>query len=49
LNTHHAADGDFSGHTQVSTVIGNDVFATSESMELKIGKMDELRPKKAQL
>ena len=40
---------EFSGHTQVSTVIGNYVFATSESMELAIGKMDELRPRKAQL
>ena len=35
---------EFSGHTQVSTVIGNYVFATSESMELAIGKMDRLRP-----
>ena len=35
---------EFSGHTQVSTVIGNYVFATSESMDLAIGKMDSLRP-----
>ena len=35
---------EFSGHTQVSTVIGNYVFATSESMVLAIGKMDKLRP-----
>ena len=35
---------EFSGHTQVSTVIGNYVFATSESMDLAIGKMDRLRP-----
>ena len=35
---------EFSGHTQVSTVIGNYVFATSESMDLAIGKMDKLRP-----
>jgi len=40
---------EFSGHTQVSTVIGNYVFATSESMQLAIGKMDELRPRTAQL
>jgi len=38
---------EFSGHSQVSTVIGNYVFATSESMELAIGKMDRLRPIKA--
>jgi len=35
---------EFSGHTQVSTVIGNYVFATNESMDLAIGKMDKLRP-----
>ena len=35
---------EFSGHTQVSTVIGNYVFATSESMDLAIRKMDKLRP-----
>ncbi|TRZ84558.1 MAG: hypothetical protein D4R83_08365 [Streptomycetaceae bacterium] len=35
---------EFSGHTQVSTVIGNYVFATSESMDLAIRKMDNLRP-----
>jgi integrase len=35
---------EFSGHTQVSTVIGNYVFATSESMDLAICKMDKLRP-----
>lgn len=35
---------EFSGHTQVSTVIGNYVFATSESMESAIKKMDQLRP-----
>lgn len=35
---------EFSGHTQVSTVIGNYVFASSESMDLAIGKMDKLRP-----
>jgi hypothetical protein len=40
---------EFSGHTQVSKVIGNYVFATSESMELAIGKMDYLRPRKVQL
>jgi len=36
---------EFSGHTQISTVIGNCVFATSESMEMAIGKMDQLRPR----
>ena len=35
---------EFSGHTQVSTVIGNYVFATNESMDLAIGRMDKLRP-----
>jgi hypothetical protein len=35
---------EFSGHTQVSTVIGNYVFATSESMDMAIRKMDKLRP-----
>ena len=40
---------EFSGHTQVSTVIGNYVFATSESMDLAIGKMDGLRPTQQQL
>ena len=40
---------EFSGHTQVSTVIGNYVFATSESMDLAIWKMDGLRPTQQQL
>ena len=35
---------EFSGHTQVSTVIGNYVFATSESMDSAIKRMDQLRP-----
>ncbi len=35
---------EFSGHTQVSTVIGNYVFATSESMRSAISGMDRLRP-----
>jgi len=35
---------EFSGHTQVSTVIGNYVFATSESMDVAINRMDQLRP-----
>ena len=35
---------EFSGHTQVSTVIGNYVFATSESMDRAIENMDKLRP-----
>ncbi len=37
---------EFSGHTQVSTVIGNYVFATSESMKSAVKGMDELRPRK---
>lgn len=37
---------EFSGHTQVSTVIGNYVFATSESMKSAINGMDQLRPTK---
>jgi integrase len=36
---------EFSGHTQVSTVIGNYVFATSESMKSAVNGMDSLRPK----
>lgn len=36
---------EFSGHTQVSTVIGNYVFATSDSMQIAIQRMDTLRPK----
>ena len=35
---------EFSGHTQVSTVIGNYVFATSESMKSAINGMEKLRP-----
>ncbi len=35
---------EFSGHTQVSTVIGNYVFATSESMKSAVNRMDQLRP-----
>jgi len=35
---------EFSGHTQVSTVIGNYVFATSESMTRAVSEMDKLRP-----
>ena len=35
---------EFSGHTQVSTVIGNYVFATSESMKSAVNGMDKLRP-----
>jgi hypothetical protein len=36
---------EFSGHTQVSTVIGNYVFVTSESMKSAVNGMDKLRPK----
>ena len=36
---------EFSGHTQVSTVIGNYVFATSESMKHAVNGMDQLRPR----
>ena len=35
---------EFSGHTQVSTVISNYVFATSESMTKAINGMDRSRP-----
>jgi hypothetical protein len=35
---------EFSGHTQVSTVIGNYVFATSESMKNAVSGMDRMRP-----
>lgn len=34
----------FSGHAQVSALIGNYLFAISESMDLPIGKVDKLRP-----
>ena len=37
---------EFSGHTQVSTVIGNYAFATSESMKSAVSKMDKTRPTK---
>lgn len=37
---------EFSGHTQVSTVIGNYVFATSESMSRAIHNLDYLRPQR---
>ena len=36
---------EFSGHTQVSTVIGNYVFATSESIKSAVNGMDQLRPR----
>jgi integrase len=35
---------EFSGHSQVSTVIGNYIFATSESMTKAVNGMDQLRP-----
>ncbi len=35
---------EFSGHTQVSTVLGSYVFATSESMKKAVNGMDQLRP-----
>jgi len=35
---------EFSGHTQVSTVIGNYVFATSESMKIAVDRLDLARP-----
>ena len=38
---------EFSGHTQVSTVIGNYVFATTESMKSAVNGMDKLRPSKS--
>lgn len=34
----------FSGHTQISTVMGSYVFATSKSMKNTLERMDELRP-----
>ena len=36
---------EFSGHSQVSTVMGSYVFATSESMKSAVNGMDQLRPK----
>lgn len=36
---------EFSGHTQVSTVIANYVFATSESMKSAIDRLDLASPK----
>ena len=35
---------EFSGHTQVSTIMGSYVFATSESMTSAVSGMDKLRP-----
>ena len=35
---------EFTGHTQVSTVLGSYVFATSESMAKAVNGMDKLRP-----
>lgn len=35
---------EFTGHTQVSTVLGSYVFATSESMALAVERVDKLRP-----
>jgi len=35
---------EFTGHTQVSTVLGSYVFATSESMAKAVSGMDKLRP-----
>ena len=35
---------EFTGHTQVSTVLGSYVFATSESMARAVNGMDSLRP-----
>jgi len=35
---------EFTGHTQVSTVMGSYVFATSESMKSAVNGMDKLRP-----
>jgi integrase len=37
---------EFTGHTQVSTVLGSYVFATSESMKSAVSGMDQLRPMK---
>lgn len=37
---------EFSGHTQVSTVMGSYVFATSESMKKAVNDIDQLRPSK---
>jgi integrase len=36
---------EFTGHTQVSTVMGSYVFATSESMKSAVNGMDRLRPR----
>jgi hypothetical protein len=35
---------EFSGHTQVSTVMGSYVFATTESMTKAVSGMDQSRP-----
>jgi integrase len=37
---------EFTGHSQVSTVLGSYVFATSESMKSAVNGMDQLRPKR---
>jgi integrase len=40
---------EFSGHTQISTVLGSYVFATSESMRTAVNGMDKLRPASQEL
>jgi integrase len=35
---------DFSGHKQISTLMGHYVYSTNESMTRAIGEMDKLRP-----
>jgi integrase len=36
---------EFTGHTQVSTVMGSSVFATTETMAKAVNGMDQLRPR----
>ncbi len=40
---------EFTGHTQVSTVMGSYVFATSESMKSAVNGMDRLRPRSSEI
>jgi integrase len=37
---------EFTGHTQISTVMGSYVFSTSESMKRAVSGMDQIRPRR---
>jgi integrase len=39
---------EFTGHTQVSTVMGSYIFATNESVNRAVNGVDEMRPRRLQ-